>query len=254
MDSNKYTVIYDYLQECVNEDLYTEAHANELLDLAFDKYMTEDADTAIEILDHKIKDQRKKILALIVLCTAIIVIAIKATSKKEEDKSATGKIKTSIKKDILYKLTGVKKDLEKLKDQNKTLYKKAKSYHDKAKKLDAENTSLKSTLSATQNENERLKKQVEKLRRERNQANELTDSVNKYMGMKNKKEQVRKSVSRNSPDEDIKKAKEEYYEIEKKMETAKTDILKQANTLKQNNSTYSESIANAIGRCMKDMK
>ena len=51
-----YDSIYDYLQECVNNDIYTEDFANDICDLAYNKYITEGV---INPLKNKLKELKK---------------------------------------------------------------------------------------------------------------------------------------------------------------------------------------------------
>lgn len=56
---DNYEVIYSYLQEAVNNDVYTEEFANEILELAYNKYITEG--NAYNKVANNLKDRMEEV-------------------------------------------------------------------------------------------------------------------------------------------------------------------------------------------------
>ena len=46
----RYELICDYLQECVNNDIYTEEYASSLEEIAYNRYMVESDDIGVQLM------------------------------------------------------------------------------------------------------------------------------------------------------------------------------------------------------------
>ena len=91
----RYEVIESYLQECVNEDIYTEDKANMILELAYDKYIIEKSESNNSSdLKERIKKNKKKIIALIAICTASIIFIHKIMKDKKVIESQKKSLKS----------------------------------------------------------------------------------------------------------------------------------------------------------------
>ena len=205
-------------------------------------YYKEEADAAIEVLDKKIKDQRKKIIALIGLCTVLIVIAVKILNSDKTDKK-----KKSLITNLINKVTGKKKLLNELKKRNQVILK----YRSSMSKMTEENNKLKA-------ENEKLKKRVMANNAEKAEIKAVADKVSGYVSASKKNEALKNNTKvakekGNISSSDYQEAVKKYKAVEKELVDSKTDILKAASELKANGGEYSKSIANALGKCMKEL-
>lgn len=256
MDSlDKYLEISNYIDESLLYNTITESMATSLYDEAFNKYIMEDGENntsqpIVISLDNKLQQQKKSIIALLALCVALTIIVTKIIKDAEKDSKSKGKLDKL--KSIINFLTRNKLALKELKAKNAELCKKGHALKAKYDATKEENEKLKNT-------NEKLKSKIKAMQAEQDKAKDLANKVSNYNNGKHKAEGIKTDAKNRKTKGTI--SKEEYQEsikvyndIQNKLNSAKSDIMKTANELKNSNSEYSSSIGTAISKCISNMK